>query len=62
MRVLPTHPLPSSHPAIPLHWDIKHPQSQGPLLPLMSNKVIFMLELFLSSKISILIWLILASA
>ena len=35
-----THPLPFSHPGIPLHWGIKHPQAQGPLLPLMSNKVI----------------------
>ena len=36
----PTHsflPQPSS---IPLHWGIKSPQDQGPLLPLMSDKVI----------------------
>jgi hypothetical protein len=36
----PTHPLPSSHPSIPLHWGIKHPQDQRPLLPLLSNKAI----------------------
>ena len=36
----PTYPLPSSHPGIPLLWDIKNPQIQRPLLPLMSNKVI----------------------
>jgi hypothetical protein len=36
----PTHPLPPSHPGIPLHWGIEPPQAQGPLLPLMSNKVI----------------------
>jgi hypothetical protein len=36
----PTHPLLSSRPGIPLHWDIEHPQAQGPLLPLMSNKAI----------------------
>jgi hypothetical protein len=36
----PTNPLPSSHPGIPLHWGIEHPQVQGPLLPLMSNKAI----------------------
>ena len=39
VRVLP-HPLLSSRPGIPLHWDIKHLQTQGPLLPLMSNKAI----------------------
>ena len=38
---LPSYPLPSSCPGIPLHWGIKHPQAQGPLLPLMSNKAIF---------------------
>ena len=27
-------------PGIPLHWGIEPPQAQGPLLPLMSNKVI----------------------
>ena len=37
---LPIHSLLSSHPGIPLHWDIKHPQVQGHLLPLMSNKAI----------------------
>jgi hypothetical protein len=37
---LPIYPLPSSCPGIPLHWAIKHPQAQGPLLPLMSNKAI----------------------
>ena len=41
MRVFsPTHPLQSSRPSIPLHWVIKHPQAQGPLLPLMSIKAI----------------------
>jgi hypothetical protein len=30
----------SSHPGIPLHWGIEHPQAQGPLLSLMSNKAI----------------------
>ena len=43
MRVLShpiIHPLPSSCLSIPLHWGIKHPQAQGPLLPLMSNKAI----------------------
>ena len=39
MRVCP-HPLPSSCPDIPLHWGIEHPQTQEPLLPLMSNKAI----------------------
>jgi hypothetical protein len=33
----PTH----SCPGILLHWGIEHPQAQGPLLPLMSNKAIF---------------------
>ena len=33
-------PLLSSLPGIPLHWDIEHPQTQGPLLPLMFNKAI----------------------
>jgi hypothetical protein len=37
---LPTQPLQPSHPDIPLHWGIKPPQAQGPLLPLMSNKAI----------------------
>ena len=36
----PTHPLLSSFPGILLHWGIKHPQVQGPLFPLMSNKTI----------------------
>jgi hypothetical protein len=36
----PTLPLPSSHPGIPLHWGIEHPQARGPLLPLMFNKAI----------------------
>jgi hypothetical protein len=36
----PIYPLPSSLPGIPLHWGIKHPQAQGPLFPLMPNKVI----------------------
>jgi hypothetical protein len=38
MRVL-THSLTHSHffrPGIPLHWDIEHPEAQGPLLPLTS--------------------------
>ena len=35
-----THRLLLSHPGIPLHWGIKHPQAQGPLLLLMSNKAI----------------------
>ena len=38
---LSTHPLLASSPCILLH--IKHPQGQGPLLPLMSNKAIFCL-------------------
>ena len=33
---LPTNPL----PGIPLHWDMDPSQDQGPLFPLMSNKVI----------------------
>jgi hypothetical protein len=44
MRVfphLPTHPLSSPHPGIPLHWGIKLSQDQGPLLPLMPDKAIF---------------------
>jgi hypothetical protein len=40
MRVLPPTPLQSSSPGITVHWGIKQPQAQGPLLPLMSNKVI----------------------
>ena len=42
IRVLPqpTYPLLSSCPGIPLYWDIEPPQDQGPLLPLMSNKII----------------------
>ena len=42
MRMLlhpPTH-SPASCLGIPLHWGIKHPQAQGPLLLLMSNKAI----------------------
>jgi hypothetical protein len=35
-----THPLLSFCLGIPLHWDIKDPQAQGPLLPLRSNKAI----------------------
>jgi hypothetical protein len=34
----PTCLLPSSCPGIPLIGGIEHPQAQGPLLPLMSNK------------------------
>jgi hypothetical protein len=44
MRVLPhppSHPLLSSYPDIPLHWSIKYPRAQGPLLPLMYHKDIF---------------------
>jgi hypothetical protein len=33
-------PLLPSCPGIPLHWGMEHPQAQGPLLPLMSNKAI----------------------
>jgi hypothetical protein len=36
----PTHPLLFSYLGIPPHWVIKHPQAQGSLLPLMSNKAI----------------------
>jgi hypothetical protein len=36
----PTNSLPSSCPGIPLHLGIEHPQAQGPLLLLMSNKAI----------------------
>ena len=41
MRVIPHSPT-YSHPSfsIPLHWVIKPAQDQGPLLPLMPNKVI----------------------
>jgi hypothetical protein len=35
-----THPLLLSCPGIPIHWDIKPSQDQGPLLSLMSNKAI----------------------
>jgi hypothetical protein len=35
----PTHSC-LSLPGIPLHWGIEHPQVQGPLLLLMSNKAI----------------------
>jgi hypothetical protein len=38
----PTHSHPPSpHPGILLYCGIEHPQARGPLLPLMSNKVIF---------------------
>jgi hypothetical protein len=37
---LSNHPLPSSCSGIPLHWDIKHFQAQGPLFPPVSNKSI----------------------
>jgi hypothetical protein len=43
MRVLlhpPTYSLPPSCPGFSLHWVIKTPQDQGPLLPLMSYKAI----------------------
>jgi hypothetical protein len=36
----PTHPLLPSQTGISLHWGIKPPQDQGPLLSLMSNKAI----------------------
>jgi hypothetical protein len=36
----PSHPLPSSHPGIPLQGGIKHHHVQGTLLTLMSNKAI----------------------
>ena len=39
-RCSQTDPLQSSLPGIPPHWGIKHPQAQGPLLPLMLNKAI----------------------
>jgi hypothetical protein len=35
-----THPLPSPHPGIPLHWGIEPSQDQGPPLSLMPNKAI----------------------
>jgi hypothetical protein len=38
----PTHQLLSSYPDIPLHWGTEHPQAQGPLLSLMSNKAILL--------------------
>jgi hypothetical protein len=34
----PTHPLLPHRPSIPLHWDIKPSQNQGPPLPLMPDK------------------------
>jgi hypothetical protein len=40
-ELLPNPPSPhslSSCCVIPLHWGIQHPQAQGPLLPLLSNK------------------------
>ena len=37
---LHTHPLLPLSPGIPLHWGIEHSQDQGPLLPLMNDKVI----------------------
>ena len=40
MRVFPTNPLPPSCSRIPLYWDIKPSQNQGPLLPLMPDNVI----------------------
>jgi hypothetical protein len=41
MTVLPHPPIhSSSHPGIPTHWGIEHPQAQGPLLPLMSDKAV----------------------
>ena len=35
-----THPLLSHHSSIPLCWDIKPPQDQGPAIPMMPNKAI----------------------
>jgi hypothetical protein len=37
---LPSYPLPSFCPGIPLHWGMGHPQAQGPLLPQKFNKAI----------------------
>jgi hypothetical protein len=39
-RCSPIYSLLFSCPGFPLHWGIEHPQAQGSLLPLMSNKVI----------------------
>ena len=36
----PTHPLTLSCPGISLHWGIEPSQGQGPLLSLMTNKII----------------------
>jgi hypothetical protein len=36
----PTHQFLSSCPGIPPHWGIEHPQTQGLLLPLTSNRAI----------------------
>jgi hypothetical protein len=36
----PTYPLPPHRPGIPLHWGIEPSQDQGPLFPLMPDKVI----------------------
>jgi hypothetical protein len=41
LPLLTNPPLLLLGPGIPLHWGTEHPQVQGPLLPLMSNKVIF---------------------
>ena len=44
MRMFPhpptTHPPLALHPQVPMHYIIKPSQDQGPLLPLMLNKVI----------------------
>jgi hypothetical protein len=37
----PTHPLLPPCPGIPLHWGIEPSQDQGPLLPLMPTKAIY---------------------
>ena len=36
----PTHPLLLPGPGIPLHWGLEPSQDQGPLLPLMTDRVI----------------------
>ena len=36
----PTHSLPPQCPGIALHWSIKSSQDRGPLLPLMTGKII----------------------
>jgi hypothetical protein len=43
----PTSPFLAPHPRIPLHWGIEPSQDQGPLLPLMRNKAISLLHMWL---------------